>query len=599
MKKIFLLSLVAVFALSLNAQTYTNLKAKKAPSQVNTTIDTEVGGTLTIPQRDPGFALLGTAPNIYGIMLAGPHQLMYNSDINTVIAVHRQNGQAASGALGFDYSTDGGITWTNDILISEPTSLCRYPSATIYNPEGNTDPANAKVVANGPLLVDGASWGYTFEIDATLSATPTTNSFYGSNTGTNEDFHPYGLEMGPDGTAWSASINYNPTTEEYIGDIFINKAEWNGTKMEWTSPLHTISPDYYIPAGEDKLFNGWDVAVDPLDGDHVYAVVNCCVIGDTKDIPSPHVWETTDGGTTWTEVVALDFTAEPFATELDNYIIYNEGEEMKPYVVDVDATVDANGALHIMTTTYSGAADWGYIYGAFADDGTPSQHYIDYMWNGTEWSMIYIKSLECEDATWADVTISAHPEISRTEDGQNIIYSWSQTYQDADSLNTAPNIWAKTWNISGNETEPLDLTTGTGAAGICYFPQFSPVCIDNGATIEIPMMIAAIDYASGTDLDPAMNLYLSGYEVDKAAANVNATVTKPAVTIYPNPVADILYVSTGANVELCDITGKVIVSVNNQDEVKQIQMSNYPAGTYIVKAYTNKGVVSKKVINIK
>jgi hypothetical protein len=61
---------------------------------------------------------------------------------------------------------------------------------------------------------------------------------------------------------------------------------------------------------------------------------------------------------------------------------------------------------------------------------------------------------------------------------------------------------------------PYNATDDSGAEGICYFSQISPIIIDNGDGVgdaeryEIPTVISLINFAEGTDLDPVNFLYL-------------------------------------------------------------------------------------------
>jgi len=600
MRRFTILLFILGIVLSVNAQKYKNLKIEKAPNY-KTTLDNGESSNVIAPYSKLTGVLVGGSKNVYSIIIDGPHQLMYNSSINTVVFTHRAKNKISSGELAFDFSTDGGDSWTTEAYISPNLSGagagggCRYPSITIYNPSGNTDVANARVVANGPALCDAtSSWGYSYQIDATISGIPQVNEFYGSNNGDNTDFHPEGLEMGPDGTAWSVSIGYDGTN--YMDNIYVNKAVYNaGTdKFDWTSPLYTITPDYKY-TGDDRLFNAWDIAVHPTDPNIIYAIVGCLETGDTREVPTPHVWKSVDGGDNWTALDPIDFTAEPMATELDAYIIYNDGELMKPYVSGFDATVDADGKLHLFSTVYSGAPDIGYIYGV--GDATQSyRHYIDFTTtDGTDWAMQYINDIECEAGTFGDIKTYMHPQVGRNESGTSIVYTWSETFADTDSLNTAPNMMAAVWNTSqGLVNDSINLTDGTGAQGICYYPQASPVVIDNGdGSLELPLVFPMINYASGSDIDPVDYLYLA--DVVISAVGIENPVSKPDVIIYPNPVADKVFVSVGAKVEMYNIIGEKLLTVEGRSNVTTIDMSMFPVGTYLLKVYTDKGIVTKKV----
>ena len=60
----------------------------------------------------------GTAPNVYGAGFGPKTNLVANEALNTVAFIHRSdynsNGDYGSGSLRFDYSTDGGATWTSN-----------------------------------------------------------------------------------------------------------------------------------------------------------------------------------------------------------------------------------------------------------------------------------------------------------------------------------------------------------------------------------------------------------------------------------------------------------------------------------------------------
>ncbi len=604
MKKFTILFLCFGLLFTVNAQNYKNLKAVKAPNR-HAVMDIGVTNQTIAPYAKEGGVPIGGSMNIYGAMLSGPHQVMYSPEINTVAFIHRNPtgvGAGGSGELCIDFSTNGGDSWTTNAwitpgLASVTGAGCRYPSMTIFNPTGNTNLADARFVANGPSLCQATgSWGFTFEIDATISSTPVTNEYYGSNNGDNTDFHPYSLEMGPDGTAWSISMSYST---DYLEDLFVNKAVYNSgnDQFDWTSPLFTITPDYFY-SGADKLLNGWAVAVHPTDPDIIYAVVNCMENGDTREVPSPHVWKTTDGGANWTALDPIDYTAEPYASFMDQYVIYNEGDDMKPYIVDIDAAVDANGVLHVFSEVWSGAADFGYVYGV-GDASQSYRHFMDLSTtDGTDWEITYVNDIECESAPWGDVETYYHPQISRNPSGTDIFYTWSETFADTDSLNTAPNLMAAWWNTTdGLVEDSLNLTEGTGAQGICYFQHVSPILIDNGDnTFEVPIVIALIDFASGSDMDPANYMYLTDFIIEESVGV--ESISKPDVIIYPNPVAEKVFVSKGSKVEMYNILGAKLITVEGRTDVTTIDMAKYPAGTYLLKVYTDNGIVTKKIQKI-
>ena len=71
------------------------------------------------------------------------------------------------------------------------------------------------------------------------------------------------------------------------------------------------------------------------------------------------------------------------------------------------------------------------------------------------------------------------------------------------------------------------------------------------------------------------------------------------VTLYPNPVqSNELYFNSSPplNVEIYDITGKLILSKNLKNSSKSIEISDLNSGLYIVKMTNDFGVQVKKLI---
>lgn len=73
------------------------------------------------------------------------------------------------------------------------------------------------------------------------------------------------------------------------------------------------------------------------------------------------------------------------------------------------------------------------------------------------------------------------------------------------------------------------------------------------------------------------------------------------VSIYPNPVKDLVYINSKDNVEkyeIIDVTGRVINSgsVKKDGQVSSVSTDSLSAGLYILKLYTDKEVVTKKII---
>ena len=76
-------------------------------------------------------------------------------------------------------------------------------------------------------------------------------------------------------------------------------------------------------------------------------------------------------------------------------------------------------------------------------------------------------------------------------------------------------------------------------------------------------------------------------------------VTNESLSIYPNPINDVLYLTSQqeiSKIELYDITGALVFSKNNPSKNNKIDMHNYAKGAYLIKVtYSDNNAVVKKL----
>jgi len=98
---------------------------------------------------------------------------------------------------------------------------------------------------------------------------------------------------------------------------------------------------------------------------------------------------------------------------------------------------------------------------------------------------------------------------------------------------------------------------------------------------QIPSMIVKL-YEKGTAVEHISNL-------------------EKNIKVYPNPTNGVLHIDkvNGASVEIYNMVGNMVDIINNANEFNTVDLSNYAEGTYLVKVYTEEGVVIKKVNLIK
>ena len=73
-----------------------------------------------------------------------------------------------------------------------------------------------------------------------------------------------------------------------------------------------------------------------------------------------------------------------------------------------------------------------------------------------------------------------------------------------------------------------------------------------------------------------------------------------SVTVYPNPTSGLIQIENGEwrmeNVEVYDVYGKLLSTVEVFSNNATLDLSGYAKGTYFVRVTTEKGVVTKRVV---
>ncbi len=81
----------------------------------------------------------------------------------------------------------------------------------------------------------------------------------------------------------------------------------------------------------------------------------------------------------------------------------------------------------------------------------------------------------------------------------------------------------------------------------------------------------------------------------------NTTIVSEDISVYPNPANDIVNLNNveGANIQVVDITGKVLVNMNAAQNSVAVDMSAFAQGTYIIRILNENGLTVKKVNLVK
>ncbi len=550
---------------------------------------------------------LGGAANFYSILLTSQDQVAYNPAINTVIFEHRQDpadhgGLGTNNSLRVDYSTDGGATWTVDQTLITPNMFAgtaaavgtRYPNCVLYNPTGNTDPANAYVVSHTNALqaLTGARfWGWVAEASTKLDGTDATDA-YVDHFGDTSTYQPSGLVANPNGDVWSASTRYRAVDDPVNFSVLnLNKGVFNsGTNAFDWSIANAITPDLFIGVDGNPVYINHTMAFSP-DGQVGYVVLNAKANDGLAQGPVPMLWKTTDGGGSWNPLPSYDFSND--ATYADVLEPATDTGLPRPWFSDMDCVVDHNGTLHLFSEVFSGyhssPDSQGYI---FSDIQTQFLFHATTT-NGTDWNSRLVTNvfgtdfgLPSSDPAFIPLQ-SNRPQATRTADGTRVFFSWNSSGPN-EPENFTPDVWAFGHNVDAQlSTLPKNLTTGTDAEGGAWFHTVSPVCISNGAEhqYELPIVFGE---PNGDVLGHADYFYVKGVGFDDSEFVVGIAEREQPLLLelYPNPCTGHFAIRgpelPGAELLLTDIMGRSVYINKAVNTLVEVSTGSLAPGLYLL-----------------
>lgn len=646
MKKLLLVSFAVSLCLGASAQNQVayppskklpmeQLTASKPAIKLDASVRVRKGGTPTT--QAVGTVNLATGPNAFG-SIAVRTQVWADPSLNAITFIHRNDPAVNGGSSGdfrFDYSNDGGTTWTIDNgrcytssgSNADPSiafSIARYPQGGISNPTGNTIADSAFMSWYGPSRdgsnpdANGGDWGGHVYGSYNLA---------GIDTGRQEEVHsdplngyfnliPRGYCITKAGTCFNLDYSVDFTnTGDYTDNLILTKGVWNNTKRDYDYTKSLV----YVPVELDnnggKLFTDYKLSMADNGMDGYISVIGHDSWAFSQDsVNYLTVYKTTDGGTTWNGPYdVLLHNVDPLLLNAGAGTTYTTGFEH-------DAVVDVNGNLHMVVAVGpnsgagfsigTAAGEWG-IFDVYTTNG------------GTSWCAKLIGSPQTFRGTFGDpapatdseLNEDSRPQVSRTWNGDKLFFSWFDT--DTTTFvglgNVFPNWFCVGYDVAtGNTTAVTNFTGNTSADASAMFANVSYYVLDNAGTYTIPAVYCLLSgtAASGAPLGTASQTnftYVSGATFADAdftnpttctsllATSVGIpTQTAGSVTVsnnYPNPVTgattfDIFLLTTSnVSLEVTNVLGQVMFtsSYSNMSGGKHkltIDASKYAAGVY-------------------
>ena len=596
---------------------------------------------------------LGSGTNIFTILRTEQNQVIAVDSLDMVAFIHRNDAGTfggSSGNLRYDFSIDGGATWTLDVGEINPnlTRPARYPNMTAFNNSGTSNPNMAGLVYSAPTLAtswDGHVDGY-WGIGATSGGTEN-YSLLSSGT-----FLQGGLCQGLPNEFWSVEFKWDGSA--VLGELYVNKGTFNITTsdVDWVRK-DTMNPNHFTGFDNASHQVGPNIAFSP-DGMTGWIVWLGDLQGGEDTLYTPIFVKSTDGGDTWGAPAEFDFTSIPWVydslrtlwTDSMNNIVSSGAASC---AFDFDLTVDKDGNPHVFTAVCSRSSATqtsGYSVLSGLAKFMADIYSTD---GGATWSMNYVSPLLTfrtpDYGTTTTVNMDNYPQIARNSAGTMIFYSWadSDTAQFTGSMNgvgfgesanLAPNLRTAALRLStGEQTYPNLVSDGDLTwEGRMLYPTMSPEVIWNGSTWELPIVIAEMVnndplqqtrfhyFGKDATIDPSSfclptsmklswDLFSAG-STPPCAVNVdNSDLTSNIVLgqSYPNPTAGEAVITfelpavTNLTMNVRNMYGQEVAVVaqgefNAGSHKVTVNTSDLAAGVYFYSLTANGKSITKKMI---
>lgn len=493
---------------------------------------------------------IGSAGNMFTILDGSINRIAANNALNTVVFIHRADPDVLPatniGQFVYDVSTDGGATWNLNNGPLNPSgdnqvTAGRYPNALIYNPLGNTNPANAYLGYLGswlPFAATGADWDGYFAGVARLNNSPATFTETNYTPNNNDVYIARGMSNGAPGIFWAVDWDFNGSD---FNRILLYRGVWNSSTndISWStdrvfSPSHDISVDGSVQA------TALNMAFDPS-GRYGCIVFAGDIITGGDAVLEPIVYRTNDGGATWTGPEQISLSSIDIIQ--DNLL--QPTVDIPTTGFDIDVAVDANGNPHIAVVIGSGGGADPYSIstgsgaGLAIYDVTPSGN------NTCPWTAFRLSDIATFRGTWVDVTEDNRPQVSISPDGTKLTFGWLDS-DDAltGGTNDQPNLFTRGLDITnGLATVVTNWTAGDPLwDGSALFASFAPVSLVSGNTVKIPTVFATFDPLTLDPANPATFHYVQNiqytnaeYTVDLKAPVISLTGSNPLTVVQGNP----------------------------------------------------------------
>jgi hypothetical protein len=598
---------------------------------------------------------IGTSANAYGYANSGRANVNLNNDLNTVTNFHRMGGDldpgGYSGDLGYDISTDGGMTWTtmHEVWVAQENAggtyfldAARYCQHGLYNPAGNTDPNEAYVTFFCPTTgtTNGATWGgYAYGRANVGDEMDTTRHFIQSPGNGIFYYVPDGFSLNNRDEYWVTDVNTDWTsgTGVYLDALMIAHGVWDEAEDDFVTelfPLECETVDAAAPANTGVEFSP--------DGQIGY-IVALADIGEVEVSEGvsyyPVLYRTEDGGETWTDPIPVALAGEDGIPEILNYLSDAEIAELFveplpdrdeiPFTTafDFEITVDAWGNPHIAVVIgVTGGDPYSILTGISPSSGYAFTSVFllssNDLGNEGSWHGYQLGRPVSFRGNFGELAEDNRIQISRDEMGYKIFAAWLDTDTTVSSENNAPDVWARGLDLMTNnltadgngEDKPTNVTFGSEATfSAYYFGMGNEVMNDGMGGYTIPFT-----YQNMTPTDPIQPVqfkYIQDFMFTDADFTIvgveehlaNAVDFAEVSQNMPNPASDVtrftvsLEAPQTVSVNVTNLMGQTVITLP-AERLSQgthninLDVSSLVSGVYFYTLEAGNESITKKMI---
>ncbi|MFL1013445.1 pectate lyase family protein [Flavisericum labens] len=403
-----------------------------------------------------------------------------------------------------------------------------------------------RFVAYGDTNFPNSTVDFDAYVVSTINETMPANvtSVYGGNIHDNFDTNP------------SVMYNYIPDSPEGAKTKVMQYAgRMNGGDFNWTFNNATDDTSYAVDPGLKSALTG-------------YTTDLICVQGDVG--PEPAITLSANAGDA---LVSLNWNVSNYTASA--YEIFRDTDSDPAGRTKLTDIADPNTLSYTDNSAVNGIT---YFYWVVADSSIESNF---------------------DSATPVEGGTSTGDEIHNfTLSGTNSTF-YSITGNLSDSKGTVNyNGLTLTQCLKIESSTSITFTTTATSNLILVFNEgYSGDIKINGTSYGITNGILTLELPAGSHeitKDSVANLYFMSVEYESLGVN---DIQKTKLRLYPNPISDILHISSEAKVEEVRIYSLLGVLVKAAEEhVNRVDMTNLNTGSYLVKIKTAQDVIDKIVV---